>query len=401
MGGRQLMNKKILGILVCTLLMSTVLTVAGQANVEQISNGPNVTLFDDDVPIWEVGYSWTYSGELNVADESMALSILLNEASFCVVDDSGGSYEVAFGGDVGGEFAVVDPSIAISSEDITGSLFLSQSKLGVERIDLSMSGTVELVGIPIPVEGDVEITVTYQETRDLIDFPMSVGKTWAIPSTPISIDILITIFGFIERTFQLDQSSMDWTAECTSRENVSIGSHTYDVYNISYEEGLWAYYAPSVGNIVKLRPFDDEVVDFSLEMKATSYPGPDNPLKPETPDGPTGGSIGQSYEYTTRAVDPNDDQIMYIWDWTGDMIPDEWTGFHDSNINITTSHTWTEMGNYEIRVKARNSQGLESDWSDPLPVTMPRNRLLTNIFFMRLLERFPNAFPLLRHLLGV
>ncbi|MCK5636410.1 MAG: hypothetical protein KAH91_03235, partial [Thermoplasmatales archaeon] len=61
------MKKKLIGIMVCTLLISTVLTAVGKVNVEQMSNGPDVTLFDDgDVPVWEVGYSWTYSGELNI-----------------------------------------------------------------------------------------------------------------------------------------------------------------------------------------------------------------------------------------------------------------------------------------------------------------------------------------------
>ena len=396
------MKKKLFGILICTLLMSTVLTVAGEKNVDQVVNAPYVTLFDDgDVPIWENGYSWTYAGGLNVVHESITLNILLTEASFCVVDDSGDTYEVAFGGDVEGELGVTDPSIGIEADKITGSLFLSQSKLGVEVIELAMSGTVVIEEFPTPVSADVEITLTYQDPRDLIDFPISVGKAWAIPSTPISVDILITIFGYIERPFHLDVDSMGWTAECTSMESITVGSHTYDVYNISYEEGLWTYYAPSVGNIVKVQPYDEEAIDFSLEMIATSFPGPDNPLKPDTPTGPTSGTIGHSYEYTTRAVDPNGDQIMYVWDWTGDMAPDGWTGFYDSDTEIITAHTWTEQGDYEIRVKARNTQGLEGEWSDPLPVTMPRNRLLTNTFFLRLLERFPNAFPIIRQILGL
>jgi hypothetical protein len=89
---------------------------------------------------------------------------------------------------------------------------------------------------------------------------------------------------------------------------------------------------------------------------------------------------------------------MYIWDWNGDMIPDEWTGFYDSDINIITSHTWTKQGSYEIRAKARDADGLESVWSDPLPVTMPRNRAM-NTPFLRFLQYHPYMFPILRLLL--
>jgi len=391
------MYRKIVEIFVCTLLL-TVLTAAGKVNVEQMSNGPDVTLFDDGhVPVWDVGYSWTYAGELNIEEDDKTLNVLLNETCFCVVDDSGSSYEVAFGGDAEGEFAIDDPLIVVSGDDVSGMLYLSQSNLGIEGIDISMSGSVKVEGIPYSLSGDVDVTVTYQETRDLIDFPISVGKTWIIPSTTISVDIVVTIFGFIKKTFHLDNSFMERTAECMSREDVTVGTHTYDAFNISYEEWIWTYYAPSVGNIVKVLPFN-ETVDFSLEMIATSYPGPDNPLKPETPAGPTSGTIEHSYEYLTKAVDPNDDQIMYIWDWNGDMIPDEWTGFYDSNVNITTPHTWTKQDSYEIRVKARDTDGLESVWSDPLSVTMPRIKAI-NTPFINFLQQHPNLFPILRLLL--
>jgi len=38
------MNKQIIGILVCTLLMSTFLTASGNINVKQMSNEPEVTM---------------------------------------------------------------------------------------------------------------------------------------------------------------------------------------------------------------------------------------------------------------------------------------------------------------------------------------------------------------------
>jgi hypothetical protein len=89
---------------------------------------------------------------------------------------------------------------------------------------------------------------------------------------------------------------------------------------------------------------------------------------------------------------------MYIWDWNGDMIPDEWTGFYDPDINITTSHTWTKQGSYEIRVKARDTDGLESVWSDPLPITMPRNRAIQTPF-LNFLQNFLQQYPILYQLL--
>jgi len=54
-------------------------------------------------------------------------------------------------------------------------------------------------------------------------------------------------------------------------------------------------------------------------------------------------------------------------------------------------------------VKAKNIGGAESNWSDPLPITMPKNKPFFYNFPLLnwLVERFPNAFPALRHLLGL
>ena len=51
---------------------------------------------------------------------------------------------------------------------------------------------------------------------------------------------------------------------------------------------------------------------------------------------------------------------------------DEWTSLYNSGETVETSHSWSEEGTYEIRVKAQDEYGAESDWSDPLPVSMPK-----------------------------
>ena len=71
-----------------------------------------------------------------------------------------------------------------------------------------------------------------------------------------------------------------------------------------------------------------------------------------------------------------------------------------SGETITAKHIWSEIGDYEIKVKARDIYDFESDWSDSFTISMPRNRQISNTFLMRLFERFPNVFPLLRYLIN-
>ena len=88
----------------------------------------------------------------------------------------------------------------------------------------------------------------------------------------------------------------------------------------------------------------------------------------------TQGLIGKEYRYSTSSVDPNDDRIQYGWDWDGDHAVDEWTIQYDSGEPITIAHTWATRGEYNIYVKAMDIHGAESDWSDPLPVSMPKEK---------------------------
>jgi hypothetical protein len=63
----------------------------------------------------------------------------------------------------------------------------------------------------------------------------------------------------------------------------------------------------------------------------------------------------------------------------------------------SAKHTWTSQGNYQIKVKAKDTNGLESDWAE-LTVTMPRNKD-SNILLLQLFDRFQGRFPLFAQLL--
>ena len=120
---------------------------------------------------------------------------------------------------------------------------------------------------------------------------------------------------------------------------------------------------------------------------------------PETPTitGPPSGKINHKYEYSVVSTDSDGNKISYYIDW-GDNTSDGWIGPYDSNHEITVNHTWVKAGTYTIKVKANDTYGAESDWGE-LTVTMPCLYILPS-FWERVSERFPYAFPILRHLLG-
>lgn len=108
-------------------------------------------------------------------------------------------------------------------------------------------------------------------------------------------------------------------------------------------------------------------------------------LAPNRPEvaGPTQGKINTEYGYTAVSTDPDGDEVYYLFDW-GDGTQSPWTGPFASGEQCQQNYTWTDKGTYRIRVKSRDQHGMESEWSDGLPVSMPKLWTLFQLCFQRL-----------------
>ena len=129
----------------------------------------------------------------------------------------------------------------------------------------------------------------------------------------------------------------------------------------------------------------------------------DPPNQP-TLKGPRRGRNGTAYDYTFSASDPDGNNVYYYLVW-GDTYWEGWwegwIGPYASGEEVTLENTWDEDGKYTVRVKAKDVYGAKSDWAT-LEVSMPVNQQVDiHPLFQRILERFPNAFPILRHLMGL
>jgi hypothetical protein len=100
----------------------------------------------------------------------------------------------------------------------------------------------------------------------------------------------------------------------------------------------------------------------------------DPPVTPTKPVGTTLGIWNIEYTYTSSTNDPNNDQIYYLFDWD-DGSTSGWLGPFDSGVTGVASHIWTELGTYNVRVRARDVWGAGSTWSESLVVTVTDNNL--------------------------
>jgi len=167
-------------------------------------------------------------------------------------------------------------------------------------------------------------------------------------------------------------------------------------FEVTYEKKtVWEY----------TNPYPNQLLNtvFKIETYPSNYSGLVNflqqPNKPERPIGETNGGIGIEYNYTSTSTDPQNDQIYYMFDW-GDKSDSSWIGPYNSGEIVNSSHIWKRRGNFDIKVMAKDIYGHQSDWSDPLSVAIPRTIGFRSLF-LELLERFPNLFLIIRHIMGL
>lgn len=115
---------------------------------------------------------------------------------------------------------------------------------------------------------------------------------------------------------------------------------------------------------------DNNIVKTFCEIVLTNQLPPNTP---NTPEGPINTYSGESYDYTVITHDPDGDKIKYCWNW-GDGSEFEWSDYYNSGEACLISHTWNTIGKHSIRVKARDINNIESDWSNPLEITTQDNK---------------------------
>jgi len=215
----------------------------------------------------------------------------------------------------------------------------------------------------------------------------------AVNNDPEALDDYVTVLkNSVDN--QVDVLANDYDVDGDELEIINVSMPNFG--NVSFDSN-YVYYTPAF-DYVGEDMFNYTITDNNGSEGVTAWVFVtviENiaPNKPARPTGPTRGSAGQYYTYSSWTVDENDDDIYYLFDW-GDGTTTGWIGPYASGEVVEASHSWEHHDMYIIMVKAKDIFDQESPWSDPLAVSMPKNGFFFNSFLMRLLERIRQVFPL-------
>jgi len=248
----------------------------------------------------------------------------------------------------GDEMQTIDGVYDITAIPVTGYFFQNWTTEGGIAVDDPTSSSTTAT-----VTGDGSLTAWFTSPPRTISFyttPVSAGSIKFEGDTYYNGDETITVDG-----------------------TYTISAHPETDY-------VFNYWISAGGVYVENQNLQYTTADITGDGSLTAYfiyfPQNDPPLKPQRPSGPTNGEVGVEYTYTSVTTDPDEDQIYYLFEW-GDGADSGWIGPYISGDIVSSTHTWDEEDTYEIKVKAKDTEGDESPWSDPLSVTMPLNQQIS------------------------
>ncbi len=120
------------------------------------------------------------------------------------------------------------------------------------------------------------------------------------------------------------------------------------------------------------------------------------PSVPSKPLGPNHGKPYTVYTFTTNSNDSNGEILYYTWDWGNNHQYIRRGPYNNNESCVIEYGNWQYFGDFDIRVKAIDEMGGESDWSEPLRITIPRSKVTLDSVWLRFFDMFPILQSLLR-----
>jgi len=296
------MKTKLIGVLICVMLMTTLLTVAKPSEKIESKSSTEImsTAYDADVPVWEVGDQWIYKID-NISiynqteDKTLNLILTITELPLIVVNTTTDFYTLTFKTNVSGQFKIyskqdngsINISITFTNIFLSGNVIIEKSTLGIKEISAAFTKgkfLVNIIELPnmkvprllqkIPAKITMNMTTTFDTPFSLLTFPLSTLLVWNSTATNFTLNgkiesLWLNLINFLNKIatpfgYGLDPDiaallpvidikdalttigngnvfqtpAISDAFFCLNTENITVPAGTYEAYNITLVGGL-------------------------------------------------------------------------------------------------------------------------------------------------------------------
>jgi PKD domain-containing protein len=257
----------------------------------------------------------------------------------------------------------------------------------------------------------VDEVIAYLESHNLffLNYLLCSGQLFVIDKTGdaaiIEGDMIIRKEGNFQVCTNFLQSNPDlgnypcWRYEtaCLMLENMTEVTVSYvrSILNATHQEGFTQYstICDLQEGIIHLHHFHNYSKSIQLNLQEEINKGKHSyylpslfepetnqaPLTPQKPTGPTSGVKKEPYIFETNTSDRDNKntQLYFKWDF-GDNTQTYWI-INRAPYWGKASHIWKKPGTYLVKAKARDMYGKESEWSEPLEITIQSTQSFRNL----------------------
>lgn len=199
-----------------------------------------------DVPTWYPGDRWVYEiNPLEFEDTNGSFSGSVTDFQITVLTVTGDSYNLGISAVINGQFTGSGVTGDVSGT-ISGTSVMRRSDLAQCSTNLTSSGTVTVIFIPVPYTS--VLSFSSMPALEAMDFPLVVGDQWRI-QTQSTTTGWFDVSGFVNQSLDGSQT-VNETVTCPQEASVTVPAGTFDCFEVA-RESADAWYSSDVGNIVK------------------------------------------------------------------------------------------------------------------------------------------------------
>lgn len=322
------MRTKLIGILVSMMLLTTFLALAHPIHTTATTDQtkPTTASLAVDVPVWNIGDSWTYKVNelsLDVSNENQTIQLFLSipQLPLIVTDTTGDYYTLSFTTTANGQGSIntdhgegpVNISLLVENMQISGSIRFEKSTLGIKDFRIAFENQKftfilnEQPYLPLPqflqrlsVKVTSNLDIDSDTSVSILSFPMDIGLAWNLSAANLSangkiqsrllnfiynLNLFAALLGFeflppeianllpiidIKEaliTFHGGNEfiipSLPYAFFCLNTEDISVPAGIFEAFNITVLGGIGqCFFAPSAGNIVQLTGDIQDIIPF-------------------------------------------------------------------------------------------------------------------------------------------